>query len=489
MRYRKNKDSGYAMVAILMVMALSLLFTMGMLESSATNAKTRALVTTQADQYYKVEEAINRVVGWLQANSQNLAGLIVSSNFETAFDIGAPEIGSNEGEFFEVPSLIKLNGSDQSAILSTNEHLGESAFPMSTNIATNASWDPVASFEGTDFGDANARLLMVWARSTSGAYEPIFRIDVMTGNHPDRGVHSYSHVYTKIVPGATNRGGFYGKFALTMGNSASTTCQSLRFTYSGGEWVKGGTSAGCFLASDATVTVAGTVAGTAGSLAQNGVVVVANKGSLVPGPECEGAGCHTFSLPTYDSWATACGSTLDITASSYGGALPAGCYRDLIVNADFQLTDTSAPYRFRKIMFQGNSNELTFGAIPEGQKVEIYVEEIDSNNVRSQITGNRIMNKNNSGASGKFNAPHQLVIHYTGTKPIDFAGTSDIYAHLIAPTADITSTGNTDFYGGIEAQSIQITGNADYFYDENIDTINPVSDLSFELRKTSQRYR
>lgn len=488
-----TREHGYAMLGLLILVALSLIFCMGMLESSSTNAKTRALITTQADHYYEVEETVNRVIGWLQENSENLAGLFEASTFESQFDVGDPEVGTNEGEFFEVPSLVKVSGTGgQSAILSNNTHLGVSSFPLSTNISTGASFDAVSSFENADFGAANARLLLVWARPTNGAYEPIFRIDVMTGNHPDRGVHSYSHVFSKVVPGAGTAGGFYGQTALLMGNSASTTCSSLRFTHDGTQWQKGGVSSGCLLASDGTVTVSGTVAGTAASLAADGVVIVNNKGSLSPGPECEGAGCHTFALPAYDSWATACpnpGDQLDITASSYVGSLPAGCYRDLMVDADFALLDRSAPYHFRKINFQGNSNELTFGSIPVGQRAEIYVEEIDSNPNRSQITGNRVMNKDSSGANGKFNAPHQLLIHYTGVKPIQFGGTSDIYAHLIAPSAAVTSTGNTDFYGGIEARSIQVTGNADYFYDENIGVVQPLSNLAFEIRKTSQRYR
>ncbi len=238
--------------------------------------------------------------------------------------------------------------------------------------------------------------------------------------------------------------------------------------------------------------VGGTIAGTAASLANNGVVILANKGSIAPGPECEGPGCHAFTLPSSPAWATACpnpADQIDITTSTYVGSLPAGCYGDLMVNADFALLDRSAAYHFRQVNFQGNSNELTFGAIPVGEKAEIYVEEIDSNNNRNHITGNRVMNKNNSGNTGKFNAPHQLVIHYTGVKPIHFGGTSDVYAHLIAPNAHVTSTGNTDFYGGIESNSIQITGNADYFYDENIGVAQPVSNLAFEIRKTSQRYR
>jgi len=85
----------------------------------------------------------------------------------------------------------------------------------------------------------------------------------------------------------------------------------------------------------------------------------------------------------FNSWAAECplpADQVDIVASNYNPALlPAGCYRDLTVDANFQLTDISAPYHFRKIIFQGNNKKLTFGTIPVGQKVTIYVEELDPN--------------------------------------------------------------------------------------------------------------
>lgn len=488
MKNRKiRRDEGYVLVGVIVLVALSLLITASMLDSSSTNAKTRALVTTQADKYYEVEETVNRVVGWLQMNSKNLAGLFRTADFNAAFTIGAPSVGSNEGEQFAVPTMVKLTGTNQSAILSKNSWFGTSAFPNAHNIDTGATFDPVASFQNTDFGAANARIVMVWARGTNGAFEPVFRVDVITGNHPDRGVHSYSHIYSKVVPGAWSQAGFYGKTGLRMGNSVSTTCSSLRFTHNGTNWVQGGGAAGCFLASDLTVLIDGTVSGRAGSLSQNGVVV--DKGTLQPGPECEGAGCHNLTLENPGHWAAACPASagVNVTASALGGApLAGGCYDTITVDANMQMTDTTTAYHVNKINFVGNNKKLTFGAIPVGQKVKLYVEELDPNNNRSKFEGNRVMNTNSAGL---FNAPHQLELHYTGTLPLDVGGNTNIYAHLFAPYAAVASTGNSDYYGGIEALHLTVTGNTDYFYDESIGTQQPVGDLAYDLRKTSQRYR
>ncbi len=61
---RKTADErGYVMLGALILVTLGLLVTSGLLTSAGTNAKTRALVTTQADNYYEVEETLNKVVG------------------------------------------------------------------------------------------------------------------------------------------------------------------------------------------------------------------------------------------------------------------------------------------------------------------------------------------------------------------------------------------------------------------------------------------
>ena len=66
MNRRHNNDGGYVLLGVLVLISLALIISAGMLENSAANSKTRAIVNTQSDYYYAVEETLNRVVAWLQ---------------------------------------------------------------------------------------------------------------------------------------------------------------------------------------------------------------------------------------------------------------------------------------------------------------------------------------------------------------------------------------------------------------------------------------
>jgi hypothetical protein len=504
----RRKEEGYVMLGVIMLVALTLLVTAGMLESSSSNSKTRALVTTQAKNYYEVEESINRVVGWLQANSKNMARAFLAENYETVnFTTTAPTIGSNEAEQFHVPTMVKIKGTNQSVMLSNNDFFGTPAFPVTTNIDTGASFDAVDAFRHADLGTPNARILLVWARETAGAYEPVFRIDVITGNHPDRGVHSFSYVYANVVPGGTGSGGaFYGKYDFHM-QSASCECRSKRYTYSGGAWTMGGDGNYCEVATngidDGVMYIHGKVYGYAKTLIPDGIQIQ-SPGNV--SSRCEGSSCHSYSITPFATWASTCpGTALGTDISIGNGTLPTGnwrdvtvtgtatippgCYRKITINNQKQaiLSGTDAPYNIQKLVWGGNNAKLSFGAIPETpveKVVTLNVEFLDGqggNANRSALEGGKTINSNN--------APHQLVVNYTGTLPLDIGGNVSIGANVTAPSADVTVIGTAAFFGSIKAQRLTVSGNGNLYYDEALGVVSPISDINYELKKTSQRYR
>ena len=101
----------------------------------------------------------------MQSNSKNIVTAFDSTNFDLNFSIGSPSVGDNEGVHFQVPTLVKMKGTNDSAMLSNNSFFGTSAFPTTTNIDTNASFDAVSEFQNADLGEANARIVLVWALS------------------------------------------------------------------------------------------------------------------------------------------------------------------------------------------------------------------------------------------------------------------------------------------------------------------------------------
>lgn len=161
--------------------------------------------------------------------------------------------------------------------------------------------------------------------------------------------------------------------------------------------------------------------------------------------------------------------------------LPTGtCFRNITINNNriLTLSDFAHPYYIKSINFQGAQGNLAFGTIPTAEKVQIYVEQPENNYT---LNGNRLINT--------VNAPHQVEIIYTGTSTLTLNGTSQISANIIAPFATVNVLGNFNFYGGIQALTLSVTGNARLFYDEALGGPPVVSDLHYALKKTGQRYR
>lgn len=478
MRSTHNAERGHTLVVVMSVLALSMVLTLGMAELSASSSRTRQAVTRQASDYYEVEETVGRIVTWLQQNSKSLVTAFTSSNFNANFDLGQPSAGANEAPNFAVPTMVKMKGTNNSVMLSNNEFFGTSSFPNTTHIDNGTPFNAIQSFQDADLGGANARVVLTWARETDGSFEPIFRIDVMTGNNPDRGVHSWSYVYSTLVSSA-GAVGFYGRDFLTL-QTPNNNCVSYQYTRNGSSWSRGAPRANCPIASNGMINISSKVHGTAKALPNPGVSLNPPGGEVSNGV-CEGAGCHSFTLPSFNSWAEYCPThSGDLTISS-NTTLPAGgCWRDITIsnNRTLTLTDTTEPYYIRSINYNGNNAALAFGSIPEGQRVTLYTEALNSNN---HINGNKLFNMDN--------APHQVLINYLGTETLRFNGTAQMNAVVVAPYASIIVNGNFNFYGGIWAKDLTVSGNATISYDEALGGASVVNDLNFAVRKTSQRYR
>lgn len=482
-RTRKGEqaEKGYVLIGVLLLVALAVLVSLGMLSSSATNAKTRSIVTTQSEYYYQVEETLNNVVGWLQSNSKNIVTAFTAANFSNNFDVGSPAVGDNEGQHFSVPTMVKMKGTNNSVMLSNNNFFGTAAFPSTTNLDSGSAFDPQAAFQSADLGSANARIVLVWARETNGNYEPIFRIDVLTGNNPDRGVHNFSYVYSTLETSNSNMQ-FYGRDFLTL-QTPNNECSSYQYSWSGASWSSGAPRSNCGIASDNAINTSAKVNGSAFSLIDPGITLNPPSGAI-SGTACEGAGCHGYSLPVLSDWNTYCpGGGVDIVVNSDTTLAAGGCYRDVSIDnkKTLYLTDINNPYYFRSVDFSTNFAHLAYG--PSGKlanetdTITVFVETINNDH----MNGNQFYNEDN--------APHQVIFNYIGNAAFTFNGTSAFNGLFIAPYADVVVNGNFVYHGGIWAKSLDVKGKAELFGDEQLAGPPVLSDIKFALRKTSQRYR
>lgn len=459
--------------------------TAGLMSATASHAKVRSTVKIQADSYYKVEETLSKVSAWMQQNSKYLITPFTQANYSSNFDNGSPTTGDNEGAQFAVPTMVKMKGTNDSVMLSNNAFFGTSAFPATSHLDTGTSFDAIAEFQNADFGSANARIILVWARETGGNYEPIFRLDVITGNNPDRGVHSFSYLYSTLDSNIASAVGFYGRDGVSTLNS-NNKCASYEYTYTGSVWNRGAVKSNCHIASDSNVSVKSQISGNVSTLLTNGITL-RNPSGAVSGTQCDGAGCHGYMPTALDTWTTTCGATNqgDLTINSDTTLTPSGsspaqnCWRDITINPNKTLTFNSTDYEYhiRKLEIKGSA-EIAFPTLPPGSEVHIYVEEV----VGDKINGNMLVNTNN--------APQVVKIFYTGTNTVTFNGTASIHTFFDAPYADVVINGNFNYYGGVSAKTLVVKGNAGVYYDEtNGGTIPVLSDMNFSLRKASQRYR
>lgn len=483
-----EQESGYMLVAVLFVLTLSIMVTTGLMSSASSHSKIRATVDTQSDSYYEVEQTLGKVVGWMQDNSKYLVTPFNSTNFNTNFDMGSPVLGDNEGVNFAVPTMVKMKGTSDSVMLSNNDFFGESAFPATTHIDTSASFDAIEEFENADFGNANARVILVWARLTDGNYEPIFRVDVITGNNPDRGVHSYSYIYTNLVtaPIVSPFLGFYGEDSLST-NTSNNQCNSYKYTYASGAWSRGAVRSNCSIYSSSNMTIRSRISGNALTNVSSGISLSGS--GLISGTSCQTSGCHTVVPTSLNTWATDCATNQgDLTISSNTVLTPAGsapsqnCWQDITVNSGRTLTfnSTTYPYHIRTLRLIG-TGRIAFPTIASGSQVALYIDRIFGDS----INGNSFYNNNNS--------PQVVKMYYTGNNALTLNGTAEFNVCIDAPSANINLNGNFIYYGGIKAQNLSATGSAIFNTDEDgcggTTTTTALSDIGFSLRKASQRYR
>jgi hypothetical protein len=485
MKATPSNESGHLIIATLVLIALVLTIATGMIESAMSTSKTRAVVKTQSSQYYEVEKTLNATIGWMQDNSKYFATLFKKANFEANFTLGTPSFGANEGLHFESPTLVKIKGTSNTPMLTTNNFFGTDAFPNTTHITTGVAFNPITSFQSASLGSANARVMMVWARATPEGYEPVFRVDVVTGNNPDRGVHSYSYLYSSLQSTGGSVG-FYGQNSVFT-NNTKNSCWSNSYTHSTvtNTWSKSADQSNCEVQSDSVMEFGSTINGNAATLATGGMIFSGSSGK-VTGTKCDGPGCHSYSLPAlnpYDVWSI--GKTVvDVNAKSSNKTIAPGYYGTLQIGNNKRITfNGSGKYYIKAVDYQGSQGEMFFpvmsGTNGDGtlKKYELTVDTINN----AHLNGNRFYHNTN--------APHRIEILYNGSGDFKFNGTAGVNVIFTAPAADVEVLGNHDFYGAIRAKSLKVTGAGKIYYDETGYVPPVLKDILFQVRKATQRYR
>ena len=76
-----------------------------------------------------------------------------------------------------------------------------------------------------------------------------------------------------------------------------------------------------------------------------------------------------------------------------------------------------------------------------------------------------------------------------GTTTLTLNGTAAMNLVLVAPYSHVDILGNFTMDGGVLAKSLAVSGSVRLNYVENYGAAAALSDMTFALRKASQRYR
>lgn len=495
----KKIEKGYVLLGVIILMALAAIIVATSLGTTSTLSRAMNAAKERSVNYYDAEETLGSALSWLRENSTGLALLFGRNNFYSSFDRSTPGKGANDTGSTAVETKVKVQGSSNSAILASSD-LATSDFPVTTDAATGASFDPKTVFSAASLGSGQTRITLVDAIPVDSSkdfgdpdlgnpmpqteFNPLYRVDAM--NALNSGAHVFGYVVGTLI---FDYGvGFYGRDFV----EARQVCDS--YLSNNGAYGGSNRRANCTVGSNGTIKIHSSeiVYGTArtngsfnegspygGKVCSDFVSNCPNKGTKCAGPSCKVPG-----LPTYSTWNVYCPTNQgDVTVNSNATMTVAGnaanqkCWGTVTIGNKKVLTLKTTAYSYFIDTFDiPNTGKVNFSPDPSTGTINLYVRRF----VGDKFNGNQVFNVNNK--------PYQLRIHYLGNAPLVLNGTAAMSAFVIAPYAPVTVTGSFDFKGGIKATALTMTGSGDVHFDESGD-ITTISDTSYQLRQVEQRYR
>jgi len=498
----KDNQNGYALLAVIIFVALSGLILAQSLNITSSSIQTEHSASVRTDVYYQSEEALAIAASWLRSHSEDMASLFHRDNFYAVFDRSAPLSGTNDTGSGALPTKLKLKSTSDSVILSKGgPSLPDSNFPVSNNISSGAVFDSAQMFTGAALGDASVRITLVDAIPYKAGkdygdpalgnlapetdFQPVFRVDSLSSDSD--GAHVYAYVLGDLD--YNDDFGFFGRDYVELRQS----CDS--YLSDEGHYTSGSKRSNCTIGSHGEIRVHQSEA-LYGSGKTNGEILTSSPwgGGIcadfdcnTEGEACQGAGCAVPNvLPEYDPWNIYCpvnqgspdignGTILTLTVASDQASDK--CWEEVKTrpNSVITFTTTAHPYFIESFDIHNNS-EIIFAPDQAGGVINLHVKSFNGN----KFNASQMINVNNS--------PVQLKIHYLGYDDLEINGNAQMRAFIIAPNAGVTLSGNSSFFGGIKATSLKATGNAGLHYDESGDE-SELKDVKYSIRRLTQQYR
>jgi hypothetical protein len=223
-----RRDSGYALVVALMLMALTAFVVREALKRVGMESTIIAASRVSSVSQAKVEDALNKAVAFMRDNSHQFANLFGKENFYTNFQREAiPLFGDNDVSAAQVPSNLTIVGTADVALLSNEPDVfGYENFPASIDPTTNSGIDLIGALREIDFSGVKVRVTLIDAIPVTPAgdtapkpttdYTPVWRIDAMAG--VDSGPRLYAFLEGEPLRNSAPQTywGVYGSYAVSL---------------------------------------------------------------------------------------------------------------------------------------------------------------------------------------------------------------------------------------------------------------------------------
>lgn len=484
------KDHGYALLIVMVLLGAIGLVVAVVGERQNESNKIMNAMQVSFDSNREAEAGVGYALAWLRTESQKLVTPFRRENFYANFDRTAYGSGDNDSGDLAVKTLVKLDSTNNSAIIPSDVSIGPASFPSTVDITNNTAFSPTTEFASAMSGLPKVRITLVDAIAEVPAndygappaaepdtdFSPLFRIDALGGDSDE--ILAYAVVK---ATGVHLFGlGVYGETFLTTGQ----TCNS--YDSGAGVYSTGIRTANCTVATNGTLTInSGTTvygeASTNGTISNSGSIC-ADFGAGCPnaGGSCGSADCGVSLLePPAATWTTYCPSdqgsvnisgTSTLTVSSSDPA--DSCWDTITIEASSTLTieTDGLPYYFRTIDFVDSAtSKLTVTPNPSSGIVTLYVEQIITNS----FSGVQIENGSD--------VPNQFKFIYLGNTALTVSGATDLEMAFAAPQASVATSGSFALSGAIVAKDLTLGGTGEVHYDETLGLAGPLIDLRLGL--------
>ncbi len=222
-----RRDSGYALVVALMLMALTAFVVREALKRVGVESTIIAASRVSSVSHATVEDALNKAVAFMRDNSHKFAYLFGKENFYNNFQREAsPLYGSNDVSAAQIASNLTIVGTSDVALLSNEPDVfGYENFPASVDPTTNTGLDLIGALSEINFSGVKVRVTLIDAIPVTPAgdtlpkpttdYTPVWRVDAMAG--VDSGPHLFGileGVPVRPVASTLRYYGMYGEYSV-----------------------------------------------------------------------------------------------------------------------------------------------------------------------------------------------------------------------------------------------------------------------------------